>query len=160
MGGLAAGRCAAALLLLLASGLGAAARAQTVSVAPDERSRLVLVRTTLIALDHATRSGNYGVLRELGSPSFRAANSEARLATIFAGLREQRVDLQAVAVLEPRYTHEPFVDENNLLRLTGRFEMRPRPVAFDLAFQLAGGRWRVFGIAVDPVEPPGAGEGS
>jgi hypothetical protein len=126
------------------------ASAQSVSVAPDARSVIILVRTSLIALDQANRTGNYGVLRELGSPSFRAANSEARLAEIFANLREHKLDMQAAAVLEPRFTREAFVDEKNLLRMAGVVPTRPRATRFELAFELAAGQWRLFGLAVAP----------
>jgi hypothetical protein len=140
-------------VFLLAGLFGNGAAAQTVSVVPDERSLVILVRTTLTALDQANRTGNYGVFRDLGSPSFYKANSEARLAAIFGRLREQKIDMQPVAILDPRFTHKPFVDQKNLLRLTGFFETRPLRIDFDIAFELAGGQWKLFGIAVDPAAP-------
>jgi hypothetical protein len=138
------------LLLLPASAL-----AQSVSAVPDETSRLILVRSTLVALDHANRTGNYGVLRDLGSPRFGAANTEARLAAIFSGLREEGVDIRAAAVSEIRFSSPPFVDKNNLLRLAGVVPISPQPVRFDLAFEIAGGEWRLFGIGVNPVKTSG-----
>ena len=44
----------------------------------DRNGVLILVRSTLIALDQANKTGNYTVLRDLGAPAFQA-NSAARL---------------------------------------------------------------------------------
>lgn len=143
--------CVASFLIagLPSGGVGA----QTVSVVPAESSLVVLVRTTLVALDQANRTGNYGVFRDLGSPSFHNANSEARLAEIFASQRKQRIDMRLVTILEPHFTTKPFVDKKNLLRLSGFFDTQPRRINFDMAFGLAGGRWKLFGIAVNPAKP-------
>jgi hypothetical protein len=40
---------------------------------------LILIRQTLLALDQANKTGNYTVLRDLGSPDFQA-NTAAGLA--------------------------------------------------------------------------------
>lgn len=142
----------AALVLLIAL-WGSGAQTQGVSVVPNDRAVVLMVRDTLIALDHANRTGNYGAFRDLGSPRFRNANTEARLAAIFSYLRKQGIDLRPVLVLEPRFTHKPFVDKKNLLRLTGVFSLQPRPVRFDLAYELSEGQWALFGLAVNPVNP-------
>jgi hypothetical protein len=42
------------------------------------------IRSALLALDQANKTGNYTVLRELGAPGFQAANTAARLSEIFA----------------------------------------------------------------------------
>ncbi|MGI9394839.1 MAG: hypothetical protein ACR2OY_09355 [Boseongicola sp.] len=142
---------------LVLSGLpNGGARAQSVSVVPDGRSLVILLRETLIGLDQANRTGNYGVFRDLGSPRFRNANTEARLGQIFSDLRKQNVDMRTVSVLTPRFAVKPFVDKKNLLRMAGVFDTPPRAIRFDLAFELSGGTWKLFGIAVNPVKPNAA----
>ena len=42
---------------------------------------LILVRTTLLALDQANKTGNYTVLRDLAAPGFQV-DTAARLAEI------------------------------------------------------------------------------
>ena len=55
---------------------------------PLDRARVnILVRTTLVALNNANLTGNYTVLRDLGAPGFRAANTAARLGALFARAR-------------------------------------------------------------------------
>src|SRR6266702_4668463 len=52
----------------------------------DRNGVLMLIRSTLLALDQANKTGNYTVLRDLGAPGFQA-NTAARLAEIFAKQR-------------------------------------------------------------------------
>ena len=58
----------------------------------DRNGVLILVRSSLLALDHANKTGNYTVLRELGSPQFQM-NTDARLAEIFA---QQKAGLKLI----------------------------------------------------------------
>jgi hypothetical protein len=69
----------------------------------DRNGVLILIRSTLLALDQANKTGNYTVLRDLGSPNFQA-NSAARLAEIFAQQRKDNVDLSGIAVIDPQLT--------------------------------------------------------
>jgi hypothetical protein len=53
----------------------------------DRTSVIVLIRSVLLALQHANDTGNYTVLRDIGAPGFQAANTASRLSEIFANLR-------------------------------------------------------------------------
>src|SRR2546429_4997849 len=66
----------------------------------DRNGVLILIRSALLALDQANKTGNYTVLRDLGSPDFQA-NSAARLAEIFAQQRRDNIDLSGVAGVHP-----------------------------------------------------------
>ncbi|MFZ2159602.1 MAG: hypothetical protein WAV72_26250, partial [Bradyrhizobium sp.] len=57
----------------------------------DRNGVLVLVRSALLALDQANKTGNYTVLRDLGAPAFQV-NTAARLAEIFAKQRNDNLD--------------------------------------------------------------------
>src|SRR5215471_369947 len=93
----------------------AAEHSQAPTPAPIDRNGvLILIRSTLLALDHANKSGNYTVLRDLGSPGFQV-NSDARLAEIFAAQRKDNLDLAGVAVLEPQLTLLPQIEANGML---------------------------------------------
>jgi hypothetical protein len=107
-----------------------------------------LIRSTLLTLNDANRSGNYSVLRDLAAPGFQAKNSPADLAQIFGDLRNRHFDLFAVALLAPQLSAPPRMDEQGRLRLTGVFPTRPLQINFDLLFESVSGQWRVFGIAV------------
>jgi hypothetical protein len=129
----------------------------------DRNGVLILIRTTLLALDQANKTGNYTVLRDLGAPDFQA-NSAARLAEIFAQQRKDNVDLSGVAVIDPQLTVLPQIEGNGLMRMAGFFPSVPTQVNFELAYAPVGGRWRLFGLSVSfgqaapaaPEPPPAA----
>lgn len=122
----------------------------------DRNGVLMLLRSSIMALDHANKTGNYTVLRDIGAPAFQR-NSAARLAEIFASHRAQQLDLGGVLVLEPQLTIMPRI-ENNMLRMAGFFPSVPSQVRFNLLFAPVDRQWRLYGISLDiiaggPVAP-------
>jgi hypothetical protein len=107
---------------------------------------LILVRSSLLALDHANKTGVYTVLRDLGSPQFQT-NTAARLSDIFAGQRRDKLDLSAVAAVDPQLSTPPQIDPNGMLRLVGFFPAGQQQLNFDLSFAPVNGQWRLFGIS-------------
>jgi hypothetical protein len=124
----------------------AAAQQQQLPVSLEQA--LYLIRSTLLTLNDANRTGNYTVLRDLASPDFQAANTAADLAQNFSDLRRRKFDLFTVALAAPQLTAAPALDGSGMLRLTGFFPTRPLQINFDLLFQNVGGQWRLFGISV------------
>jgi hypothetical protein len=152
------GRALIALLLLLscaADKVPAQQKPAAPTVAPATpalpvtlEQALYLIRSTLLTLNDANRSGNYSVLRDLAAPSFQAKNTAADLAQNFADLRHRNFDMFSVALAAPQLTKVPEVDGNGMLRLSGFFPTRPLQIDFDLLFQNTSGQWRLFGISV------------
>jgi hypothetical protein len=114
---------------------------------------LVLIRTTLVALNQAVQTGNFTVLRDLGSPAFQAANSPVQLGVIFASLRNTNIDLSPVVVVTPQLSEPPQITQDQMLRLVGYFPTKPLQVQFQLLFQPVNGQWRLFGMAVETIAP-------
>jgi hypothetical protein len=124
----------------------------------DRNGVLILIRSSLLALDQANKTGNYTVLREIGAPAFQA-NSAARLGEIFAKQRNDNLDLSGVAVIDPQLSLLPQIEANGLMHLSGFFPSVPTQVNFDLLFAPVSGQWRLFGISVfvgpmAPAAPP------
>jgi hypothetical protein len=113
----------------------------------DRNGVLILVRSTLLALDQANKTGNYTVLRDIGAPGFQS-NTAARLGEIFAKLRSDNLDLSGVAVIDPQLNLLPQIEANGLMRMAGLFPSVPTQVNFDLSFAPVNGQWRLFGISV------------
>jgi hypothetical protein len=128
-----------------------AAPAQPAAAAFDPTLVNKLVWSTMAAVDQANQTGNYSVLRDLGSPSFQAGNSAATLGGVFAELRAQQVDLSYALVLTPSYEFPPAINQQGLLRARGVFPLRPTAIGFDMLFQNVNGQWRIFGLAVIPL---------
>lgn len=115
---------------------------------------IYLVRSTLMMLNDANRSGNYTVLRDLAAPEFQRKNSAADLAESFLDLRRRKFDLFAVSFASPQFTPDPSVDSSGKVRLTGFFPTRPLQIRFDLTFESVDGQWKLFAISVATPEAP------
>jgi hypothetical protein len=115
---------------------------------------LYLIRSTLLTLNDANRSGNYSVLRDVAAPEFQAKNTAADLALGFTDLRRRNFDLFSVALAAPQLSTPPYLDPNKMLRLTGFFPTRPLQINFDLTFQNVGNQWRPFAISVATPQAP------
>jgi hypothetical protein len=123
---------------------------------PGAETIVVLIRTSVLALSDAIQTGNFTVLRDLGAPGFRDANSAARLSHSFSDLARQGVDLSSVAIMVPQLSEAPVIDpKSNILRIKGWFPAQSMRVYFALMFQPIAGKWRLFGISVNPA-PKGA----
>ena len=122
--------------------------APAVSV-PSNDVLLMLIRTSLIALNQANQTGNYSTLRDIGSPALQANNTAATLAVAFTKLREQNVDMSPVAVISPQLTEPAGITPQGLLSVAGVFPTQPMLIKFQTVYQPVNGRWRLFGLSVD-----------
>jgi len=130
----------------------------------DKNGVLILVRSTLIALDQANKTGNYTVLRDIAAPGFAVVNDPARLAEIFANLRRDKTDLSGILALEPQLVAVPDINANGMLHISGFFPSAPTQINFELLFAPVNGQWRMFGLGVNvgasaptpPAAPPPA----
>ncbi|MCP2129602.1 hypothetical protein [Bradyrhizobium ottawaense] len=109
---------------------------------------LYLIRSTLLTLNDANRTGNYTVLRDLAAPDFQARNTAADLALNFLDLRRRNFDLYGAALLAPQFSDAPALDQRGMLRLAGYIPTRPQQIQFDLTFQTVAGQWRLIAIAI------------
>jgi hypothetical protein len=108
----------------------------------------MMVRSTLVALDQAIRTGNYTVVRDLGAPIFQQQNTAARLGAVFAQLAARSPFLARVAVLVPQYTQGPALDAKGFLHVVGNFPTQPSQIQFNLVYQWANGQWRYVSVGV------------
>lgn len=123
------------------------------AISPDDPRLLLMIRNAIIALNQANLTGNYSVLRDMGTPNFQISNSSARLAEAFAALRSRKIDISPIMFFNPKLLSAPSMQDGKILRLTGVFPTSPEQVSFDLAFQLYGEQWMLAAIAVN-VAPP------
>lgn len=152
------GLVAPASFLLAALAVASPATAQQPGPAPaaaqpgiDELTALKLVWSTMAAVDQANKTGNYSVLRDLGSRNFQGSNNAATLGGTFAVFRDRRIDLSNTLLVPPTYEIPPTVVQPGVLRMRGRFNMRPVAIGFDLLYQWEQG-WRLFGISLVPFD--------
>lgn len=115
----------------------------------DRNGVLILVRSVILALDQANKTGNYTVLRDIGAPGFQQANTAARLGDIFAKQRADKLDLSGVAAIDPQLSVLPQIEQSGMMRMAGFFPSVPQQVNFELLFAPVEGQWRLFGLAVN-----------
>jgi hypothetical protein len=116
---------------------------------PNDERLVMLICSTLVALNQANATGSYSVFREIGAPGFQIANSTGQLANTFAELRSRNFDLSPILVLQPKLVRKPEIGAAGMLRVTGFFPTAPEQLNFDLMYQWVKGQWRLFGIAAD-----------
>src|SRR5262249_49883840 len=105
-------------------------------------------------LNDAIQTGNFTVLRDRAAPGFRDANSAANLSQAFANLIRSGVDLSTVSVISPQLTKAPSLDQQTgMLNLQGYFPTPNAQVDFEVLYQSVGGRWRLYGLSVQPRPP-------
>ncbi len=121
--------------------------------APADRMQTMLIRNTLTAVNHGVLTGNYTVLRDLATESFRQVNQAGDLAARFAPLRKQKLDLSPTLITEPQLVRAAETTTDHL-KLVGLFPTRPRRIEFTLLFQRANGGWMIHEIAIN-VAPAG-----
>ena len=119
---------------------------------PGQLELSKMIWSTIAAVDHANRSGNYSVLRDISAQGFQINNNAAQLAQVFAGFRNQQIDLSNAFLVPPTYTVAPQMVSADVLRVQGVFQLRPASLGFDLYFQWEQGRWKLFGIDLQPLE--------
>ena len=144
------------LTVLLCAGASSSVLAQETAAAPasgmtaeSRRLATLLIKNTLVAVNQANLTGNYTVLRDLSTPGFRQLNSAADLGTIFANLRQNKIDLSPIVLMDPVITAAKFSKEQKQLRLKGHFPSEPVQVEFELIFQQAEpAGWVIHGISV------------
>lgn len=123
-------------------------------VMPDPEKIVLLLRTTLLTLNDALQTGNFTVLRDTGAPGFRDANTAARLSQSFADLASKGLDLSAISIISPQLSQAPGLDQQKgMLHLIGYFPSQPVQINFEMLYQAVDGRWRLFGLSVQPGAP-------
>jgi hypothetical protein len=136
----------AGLVMIAATVLARAQPATVQTEPPPPAFSEMLIKNTLVALNQANLTGNYSVLRELGSSQFQASSSTAKLSEVFAQLRKDRLDMSGIVLLKPELTGVSRQD--NQLRLTGYFPSEPVRIMFDAAYINIGDGLRLQGLAV------------
>lgn len=119
---------------------------------PSQLELSKMIWSTMAAVDHANRSGNYSVLRDISTQGFQIQNNAARLTDIFASLRNAQIDLSNAFLVPPTYTRAPEVIQDGVFRVQGIFQLRPVSIGFDMYFQWEQGQWKLAGIDIQPAQ--------
>lgn len=122
---------------------------------PKPETLLALIRLHLVALDHAIKAEDFGVLHAISAPGLQSKLTTKRLAAAFAPLRKRRIDLAAVVIATPQITESPRMLSGNVLNIVGYFPSGSQRVDFHMQFQPADRQWKLLGMNVSakPLNP-------
>lgn len=118
---------------------------------PGQLELSKLIWSTMAAVDHANQSGNYSVLRDISAQGFQINNNAAQLANVFANFRNNRIDLANTLLVPPTYREPAAMVQPDIFQVKGLFQLRPVSIAFDLQYRWEQGRWKLFGINLQPL---------
>lgn len=110
-----------------------------------------LVKYTIIAVDQANLTGNYEVLRGLGTPKFQQTTTADMLAKSFAKMRETKLALSPVLLVKPVFRKPPVLAKG-VLQVTGVFPTKPTRIAFEATYMSVEGRMRLAGLKITPMK--------
>lgn len=148
-GGITAGALASLVLLPVDGGSTFDRQTAAPVTGTDAGRDVALSRATLLALNDAVHTGDFAVLRGRAAPAFQTDNPTEKLARIFAGLARASVDLSAVAATSPRWSSQPGVGADGLLRIAGTYPITRHTLAFVLAYADIAGEWRLMELTVE-----------
>jgi hypothetical protein len=109
----------------------------------------VLVKSILLTLNDAVTSDNFTVLHAKISKPFREQFPPEKLRAVFKDLIEKRAVFDAIVAKPPVPDGEAKIDDNQVLRLKGRFETSPKQVKYQLGFIASDGQWKLSAITID-----------
>jgi len=107
---------------------------------PSDDKLVILITSSLIALNQANATGNYSVFRESAAPGFQRVNPPARLAEVFKNLRDRKLDLSPIILYTPKLFRRPEMNKEGKIRIAGFFPTEPERVNFDLIYQPVQGQ--------------------
>lgn len=119
----------------------------------DQKFILTLVKTALVAVNQGNLTGNYTVLRDLGSSQFRQKNTSADLGEIFKNFRQAQLDFGAVVEYSPIFSQPPTISPQNTVRTAGYFPTQPI-IEFDILFQWENKRYAIDSISLGIKKTP------
>jgi hypothetical protein len=103
-----------------------------VAPVPGQLKLSKMIWSTILAVDHAHRSGNYSVLRDMSAQGFQINNDAASLSRVFADIRNRQIDLSQVLLVAPTYSQAPRQLQPDVIEVKGVFDIRPTAVYFEL----------------------------
>lgn len=115
---------------------------------PSPETMLALVRTHILALDHALRTNNFYVLHALSGPFLQTRMTPEQLSQAFKQLKADRPDLVAAAIATPALSAAPTLMKNGMLWLKGVFPTKPKQIRFEMVFEVVGQEWRLAGLDI------------
>ena len=116
---------------------------------PDPPEQETLIKTTLLAFNHANVTGDYAAFHASLAKLARDRFSSDQLADIFKPFREKHLNIDAIFKEKPTPSEAAAINEDGALTLKGSFKTRKGTLANDLWFAQSEGHWKAAAVQVD-----------
>jgi hypothetical protein len=113
-----------------------------------------MVRSAIVALDHANRTGDYSVFHALLVPAQRNRFTPADYAEHYAPLRKAKLVLLPALAAQMQFTKPPHLDKGGLLHMEGRFLTQPKNLGYRAVFMQENKEWMLLTLKVGTIDPP------
>lgn len=105
-----------------------------------------LLRSTLLMVNNGNQTGDYSQLYANLTPPVQKNVDVDRLSQALAGFRKEKIDMSAIAIVNPEFTKEPELDADGVLNISGYFPTEPRMVIFSIGYRKLNDKWLVEAI--------------
>lgn len=123
----------------------------TLKIVPKDEDLKKLVKETMILFDEAIKAGNFNQFykESILSELWKSQAKPEDLNQAFKAIIDEKVDGAFVANVEPVFSEEPFIDEDEVLKVQGYFPSQKIVVFFELDYLYEHPRWKLIRIKVD-----------
>ena len=121
---------------------------------PTESEVLRLVEDSVLGFANAVNARDFTEFHSECAVGFQRQFSPAQFATAFRQFSDQGIDLTVLGGHQPELSESPFINEDGLLVVSGRYVVAPYSVPFELEYMFEDPKWRLFGIDLNAMPLP------
>jgi hypothetical protein len=115
---------------------------------PNEKALKHLVSDALMEFNRAIQARSFATFYTYVSAAWQAQLTEKQLQRAFQGFIDNRVDISAIATLDPIFEAPPHLTSEGVLIVSGKYPTQPFQVYFSLKFIYELPMWKLFGIDI------------
>jgi hypothetical protein len=118
---------------------------------PTEAEVLRLVEMSVLDFAKAVNARDFTEFHSNCALSFQRQFSPERFAAAFKQFSDRGIDLTVLQGHEPEFAAPPFINDDGLLVVRGRYAVAPYSVPFELKYMFEDPEWKLFGIDLNAV---------
>ena len=125
---------------------------ETVKPMPPEAQVRRLVRENLERFNEAIATKSFDAFYDSVSGKWQDQLTKGQLQRAFQPFIDKKIDISAVAKVEPTFDAPPAVNSEGLLLVGGHYATQPYRIVFTMRFYYELPEWKLFGLDLNMVE--------
>jgi hypothetical protein len=126
---------------------------ENTATVPSDKDLRGLALDSLLAFNKSIQAKSFESFYGRIANLWRKETTPEALLKIFQPFIDQKVDIAAIAKLEPAFDGTPKINDDGFLVLKGSYPTKPSKVSFELKYVFEEEAWKMVGINVQ-VKPP------